>query len=65
MDLTISCSLFNGIRIEQDSPSAVAAKKIFSITHQIVAKGFNLETYSPFNSFDLNKGIMEAVKNLC
>lgn len=46
------------MRIEQDSPSAVAAKKIFSITHQIVAKGFNFETYSPFNSFDLNKGII-------
>ena len=41
------------MRIAQDSPSAVAAKKIFSITHQIVAKGFNFETYSPFNSFDL------------
>ena len=44
--------------MEQDNPSAVAAKKMFSITHQIVAKGFSFETYSPFNSFDLNKGIM-------
>lgn len=54
---TMSCSLFSGILIEQDKPSAVAAKKMFSITHQMVANGFYFETYSPFNSFDLKSGI--------
>ena len=44
--------------MDHASPSAVAAKKIFSITHQMVAKGLSLETYSPFSCFDLNKGII-------
>ena len=44
--------------MEQESPSAAAAKKIFSITYHIVAKGLSLETNSPLSCLDLNRGII-------
>lgn len=55
--LTISCSLSSGIRIEHDSPSAAAAKRIFSITHHIVANGFSAEIPSSPAFFALYTGM--------
>ena len=58
MALTMSCSTFRGIRIEAPSPSAVAESSIFSMTHQIVEKGFSFETYPELSSLHLNTGII-------
>ena len=54
---TRPCSSLGGARIEQASPSDVAARKTSSVTHQMVKNGFGLETHSPCSSLRLKTGV--------
>ena len=44
--------------VQRPPIGAAAAKRIFSITHQMVAKGLKCETPSPCNCFALHTGMM-------
>ena len=44
--------------MEQPSPSAVAARKMFSITHQIVENGFSLDT-DPLDRLEIHLFLQE------
>ena len=56
--LTSSCSSSMGILMEQPRPSAAVARKMFSITHQMVASGLNFDRNSTFTLAPLNTGMI-------